>query len=130
MIQYLEINNLGSLFDESVLCPIPLAKQRLRWRGFNQSALVAAELANHYSAPVVNSLQRIKNTKTQKDLTKAERSPNMASSFIVSDTLVLKNKSVIIIDDVITTGATLLEASRVLKSAGAEQVWCLTLARD
>jgi competence protein ComFC len=75
-------------------------------------------------------LQRIKNTKTQKDLTRAERFTNIARSFTLADGQAITNKNIILIDDVITTGATLLEAVKVLKSAGASQVWCLTLARD
>jgi len=130
LIAYLAAHDLEYLLDGAVLCPIPLAKQRLRWRGFNQSAIVAGELSTYYLKPVVQTLQRTKNTKTQKDLTKAQRSINMASSFAVSDAKTIKDSTMIVIDDVITTGTTLLEASRVLRSAGAKQIWCLTLARD
>jgi ComF family protein len=130
MIERLESEHYRLPGAELTLCPIPLSKERLRWRGFNQSEIIARELSRHFSWPVTPLLQRIKNTKTQKDLTRAERFTNIARSFTLADGQAITNKNIILIDDVITTGATLLEAVKVLKSAGASQVWCLTLARD
>lgn len=130
LAQYLEQNCYHSLITDAIICPIPLAKPRLRWRGFNQAEIIAWELALYFSRPMDRILQRIKNTKTQKDLTKAERLANVAQSFIVMEEAALKNKNIVLVDDVITTGATLLEAVRLLKSAGADNVYCLTVARD
>ncbi len=127
---YLVENNYHNIVNNFTVCPIPLSKSRLRWRGFNQSEIIADSILKYFSYPSAPAIKRIKNTKTQKDLTKAERLENMASSFAVSDVQALQNKNVILIDDVVTTGATLLEATKLLKSAGAGQVWCLTLARD
>jgi competence protein ComFC len=130
MIQYLKDNHYDGLVDNPVLCPIPLAKERSRWRGFNQSEIIAQELSKEFGWLIVNVIRRIKNTKTQKDLTKTERLANIANSFSVIDPAAIKDRNAILIDDVVTTGATLLEASRSITKAQTNSVWCLTLARD
>ncbi len=130
MISYIKDNSYENLFADPILCPIPLAKERIRWRGFNQSQIIAEELSKQFGWPIVNAIKRIKNTKTQKDLSKTERIANIAQSFTVTEPLMIGGKNIILIDDVITTGATLLEAAKPIKRTGANTVWCLTLARD
>ena len=118
------------------LSPVPLNKWRLRWRGFNQSELTSEAIAQELNLPIINALIRNKITRTQKDLKKEDRLKNMESAFTLSplslegEGLRVRGKSFILIDDVTTTGSTLLEASKVLKRNGAEKVICLTVARD
>lgn len=102
-------------------------KQRIKERGYNLSELIATEFAKIVNLPVVATLVRIKETH-QINKTYAERQQNIAGAFELLPNLNLTGKSVLIIDDVYTTGATMNECSRMIKLAGASQVFGLTLA--
>ncbi len=111
-------------FREFVVCSIPLSKKRLRWRGFNQSEILAAM----FPVQAANLLMRTKHTQTQKDLNKLQRLSNLKNAFqFTSETIPEK---VILIDDVVTTGTTFLEATSILKHSGVKQVWCFAVAQD
>lgn len=112
-----------------VVCAIPLHARRLRWRGFNQSKIAAKVIAQGLSLPYFPLLQRQKNTQTQKNLDAKNRQTNLANAF---KPITMPNfpKKILLIDDVATTGQTFLEATRALKQAGAEQVWCISIAKD
>lgn len=123
------------------LTAIPLHKWRQRWRGFNQSAVLAEATAQNlgFAATNVSSsakatadslLVRCKFTRTQKNLKKDERIKNLETAFALKPSADVHNQSLILIDDVTTTGSTLLEAAKVLKRNGAKKVFCLTVARD
>lgn len=114
------------------LSPIPLNKWRLRWRGFNQSEIISEALSKELNLPIYNVLIRTKITRTQKDLKKEDRLKNMESAFTLPKNHKphVLNHTFILIDDVTTTGSTLLEATKVLKRNGANKVICLTIARD
>lgn len=112
-----------------VIIPMPLHWKRKWERGFNQSELLADELSRHLGAPVSLALQRHKHTPAQAGLTLHERRRNVASAFSVRHQQQLENKHVLLIDDVLTTGATIAAASAALKKAGARRVSGLTLAR-
>jgi len=124
---YLTSNSLPG----AVLVPVPIHDQRLRERGYNQSSLLAQELAKLTSLPVVdNCLIRQRHASPQaKTRTVAERRRNVAGAFTCRDQR-LKNDPVLLIDDVATSGATLDACSAALKGAGASSVWGLTLARE
>ncbi|MCC7356170.1 MAG: ComF family protein [Candidatus Doudnabacteria bacterium] len=135
---YAELGHMLALFlkekydlsQADFIIPIPLSPQRKRWRGFNQAEIVAAQISINSNIPLSKALIRNKNTKTQKDLNKKDRLENMKGSFEVSAKANLKGKHVLLIDDVLTTGSTLLEATKALKEAGVTSVICVTLARD
>lgn len=112
------------------LVPIPLFKTRERWRGFNQAEVLCQELSAELNLPLANILTRTKNTKTQKDLKRDDRIHNLDSAFALNSKYIIHNSNFVLVDDVTTTGSTLLEAAKVLKRNGAGQVWCLTIARD
>ena len=117
------------------LIPLPLHKGRKRWRGFNQAEILCKNIAEKLQLNILEALVRTKATKTQKDLKREERLKNMDSAFTLSKACqnnqsLLLDKNFILLDDVTTTGATLLEAVKVLKRNGASQVWCVTVARD
>jgi len=113
------------------LVPVPLHKSRIRERGYNQSALLAKELAKLSGLPVIqNSL--VKHEKSMPQARSAnveERKKNVSGVFSIRDER-LTGRSVILIDDVSTSGATLDACAGVLKEAGVLSVWGLTLARE
>jgi ComF family protein len=114
----------------SILVPIPLHRRKLRERGFNQAELLAEELAASFRAPArTDILSRIKYATPQSKIKRREeRLKNAAGLYAVKNSLPEKT-TVILVDDVSTTGATLEEAAHVLKAAGAKQVWAFTVAR-
>ena len=112
-----------------VLCPIPQTPTKTRWRGFNQSELIATVFSNKFGLAIDHLLLKSKNTRQQKTLNKLERGVNLRSAFKLTSTESL-SAEVILIDDITTTGATFLEATKVLKRGGIKTVWCLALAQD
>ncbi len=110
------------------LIPIPLSKKRERWRGFNQSVILAQGLAKTFQYPLQQELIRKKQGKTQVSLNKQERLQNIRDAFVWTGDSLL-GKTILLIDDLTTTGATLNEAARVLKIAGANKVYGLVLAK-
>ncbi len=114
-----------------VLVPVPLHQKRLRERGYNQSSLLAQELGKLTNLPVVDDyLIRQRYAPPQaRTSTVNERRSNVASAFFCRDRR-LKDKQVLLIDDVSTSGATLDACSRALKEAGAASVWGLVVARE
>lgn len=115
----------------TIIIPIPLHKSRERVRGFNQSTLLAEHLAQKLNMSMKkNLLVRTKKTRSQIELSGKERKENMQNVFMVSPNGVatLHNKTILLVDDVKTTGATLEEAARVLKESGARRVWAATIA--
>jgi len=116
----------------AVLIPIPLSKKRLLWRGFNQSEILTRELAAAFAYPINLDLQRNKYTQPQAELNGRARLDNIKDSFSWAGTPETENlagKTIILIDDVVTTGATLNEAAAVLKKSGAKKVYGLILAK-
>jgi ComF family protein len=117
----------------SALIPIPLAQKRLRERGYNQSEVLARALARQWRIPVfVDVLVRTRETPTQTALTPGTRLANVAGAFAVANvqcSMINDHWTLIIVDDVFTTGATLAEAARALEQAGATRVMGVTFAR-
>jgi competence protein ComFC len=112
-----------------VIVPMPL-HWRKRWqRGFNQAELLAREIGRRTQTPVRNALRRVRNTASQAGLTSAKRRDNVSGAFQVKKRMILDGRRVLLIDDVMTTGATAASCARALKRAGAPQVTLLTLAR-
>ncbi len=119
--------------SSSILSPIPLHTNRLRARRFNQSALLAGVIAKAAGAGLsIDGLVRRRETSPQKDLSAEARRRNVSGAFGVRNDGVrdeFNNAHIILIDDVLTTGATLSAAARALKRAGAARVDALVLAR-
>jgi len=111
-----------------LVIPLPLSKKRRRWRGFNQAGILAREFSAHFAYDLNLGLKRIKHKKPQAELSEKERLNNVAGIFSFAGTE-LSGRTIILIDDVVTTGATLNEAAHALKAAGAEQVYGLVLAK-
>jgi ComF family protein len=125
---------LGSLllgFDLPVadgVVPVPLTLRRLRERGFNQSLLIARIIAKEIRAPLLmDILIKKKETPPQIGLTARERLLNLRNAFAVKGSV--KGMRLLLVDDVMTTGATVTECSKQLMRSGAEEVIVMTLAR-
>lgn len=118
--------------DEAILTPIPLHWTRLLKRRFNQSAMLTREVARLAALPhIPDLLLRTRNTGSQEGRNQAERFTNMVDAISVPTQKAerIKGKSIILIDDVMTSGATLGAATETLLFSGAEKVSVLTLAR-
>lgn len=123
----LEDANTIGLID--VIVPIPLHWIRKRQRGFNQSYVIAQALAHETSLPVADSLiKRVKRTKDQTGLTAKQRVANMKGAFSVTNPDAVAGKRILLVDDVITTGATLNEAASELRRAGCRNVYAGVVA--
>ena len=111
------------------LIPVPLHKRKLREREFNQAEVLANELSKKFNIPLMkNNLIRIKDTKSQTELSIEQRLTNVSDAFLIKCPQKIKNKNILLIDDVMTTGATISEGSLALKNAGAALVFSLALS--
>ncbi len=120
------------LEGSDVIVPVPLHWTRLLRRKYNQAALLAHGLGHIASRPVWdNALLRHKKTKPHERMNKAERAENVKGAFRLNPKYrsLVQDKNIVLIDDVMTSGATLNECARVLNIAGAQRVEVLTLAR-
>jgi ComF family protein len=114
-----------------IVVPIPLHPSALNKRGFNQAEVIANVMTRQLQLPIITTvLSRVKNTASQTKLTKEQRQINMRGAFALDTSESVKGATFIVVDDVFTTGATLREAAKVLKRAGAAKVFGFTLAQD
>lgn len=112
-----------------MVIPVPLHRARQRERGFNQSEVLAEGISQATGLPLLKDvLKRKKNTKDQTYLNVQQRAENVKGAFVVTQPERISDKKVILVDDVMTTGATLNECARMLQKAGATRVFAATLA--
>ena len=124
------INKKQKIFNikNSLIMPVPLSAYRKRWRGFNQSEMLAQIVADNFNLELsVNELIRIKHITPQVKLSREQRKNNIKGCFNWSAGNIA-NRQIILIDDVATTGVTLNECAKILKSNGAGKVWGMALA--
>ncbi|HEV7498595.1 MAG TPA: ComF family protein [Vicinamibacteria bacterium] len=120
----------ATLAGAHVLVPVPLHPRRRRERGFNQSGLLARALARPLGLRVAeDALARREDTPPQTGLTAAQRRANVARAFVVRRRTAVAGRIVVLVDDVLTTGATARACARALKAAGAIEVRLVTAAR-
>lgn len=113
-----------------IVVPVPLHRRRLWWRGFNQAALLAAEVARRLDLPIdTGVLVRVRATNPQTYRHHDERRRNVRRAFEARNPARLSGKRILLVDDVMTTGATAEECARTLLDAGAAAVDVFTLAR-
>ena len=116
-----------------IVVPVPLHRSKRRQRGFNQSELIIrAALKKMPGFPgklLPGALERIRPTVSQIGLTRSQRAENIRGAFKVAHLSTVRGASVLLVDDVLTTGTTISECARVLRRAGAEHVWAATVAR-
>jgi competence protein ComFC len=116
-----------------ILIPIPLSAKRLRQRGYNHAELLAEGLAEKLNLKLSDVLLRTRETKSQFGLKLKDRKENLKDAFILNakyPSASLRASNIFLVDDILTSGTTLLEAAKILKKNGAKKVWGLTLARD
>jgi competence protein ComFC len=111
------------------IVPVPLYKKRLLERGFNQAELLARNVGDSFGWSVENGIiERLKMTMPQVNLDEAGRRKNISGAFSIIDLQKILNKKIVLMDDVITTGATMEECAKVLKAGGAREVLGVALA--
>ncbi len=114
-----------------LVVPVPLYPNRLRERGYNQSAILAEGLALRLGRRFDgDSVVRTRDTEHQARLNGDERRNNLKDAFAATDPSHIRGRTVLLVDDVMTTGATLNHCALAIISAGAERVWCATAARS
>ena len=123
------------LIDEKInfdyIIPVPLHKSKLKKRGYNQAEILAIQIGRLFDKEVKKDLIiKTKETANQKTLNFQQRQNNMVEAFVSTDKNFIKNKNFLIVDDVITTGATVSACASLLKNKGAKNVFCCAIARN
>lgn len=112
------------------IIPVPMHRKDKLKRGYNQAELIACAVSERLKVTVLkNAVIKSAKTQMQKNLTAKERAENLSGAFTVKDSAIIKRKSVLIIDDVCTTGSTLRELTMLLKSSGASKVYCASCCK-
>jgi ComF family protein len=112
-----------------MIVPVPLHWTRFVRRGFNQADLICQGISSELGVPVVRALRRCKRTRQQARLSRKERILNLTGAFSATDSTKCGKRAILIVDDVLTTGATLASAASVLLDAGASKVFAVSAAR-
>jgi ComF family protein len=121
---------IGDLPPESILVPVPLHRSRIWSRGFNQSAIVARDLSRRTGLEVkVDALRRVRPTPALKGMSRNQRRRTVAGAFRVDAKAQLRGRTIVLVDDVLTTGSTANACARALKRAGAARVDLISWAR-
>lgn len=119
-----------------LIIPVPLHQKRLRWRGFNQSELLAKHISENLLPNAILELSttkliRHRHTPSQKEISNYQaRLQNIKDAFSVLSADEVKNKTILLVDDVSTTGSTIFECAKTLKKAGAGQIFAVVIARQ
>ena len=124
--RYVNIDGFTALHD---VIPVPLHSHRLKERGYNQTEAIFKSWAREEKLSwSPNCLQRIRSTTPQWQLNRSQRKENMKEAFAIYEPEIVRNRHIILVDDIVTTGITLDECSKVLKQAGAMSVQALVIA--
>jgi competence protein ComFC len=128
-LMLLKLSGVLKKYDFDMIVSVPLHRKKKALRGYNQSLLISREISRKTGIPEKsNLLCRVKNTKSQSTLTREGRYFNIRNAFLIKEKEEIKSKNILIFDDILTTGYTLNECSRVLKEAGAEKVVAAVIA--
>lgn len=121
----------GLLKKYDIIIPVPIHRKRKLQRGYNQTQLIAKEIAKNIDIKLCDDvLVKSKNTIAQSKLNKNKRKQNIKGAFKVLDLERIQGKNILLFDDIFTTGSTVNECSKILKKAGAKTVGVLTIAKD
>jgi len=136
LLTFLLISHLANLrktfsdFNGFIVIPVPIFIKKKKVRGYNQAEEIAKQFAKYLKLQLLpDILIKTKNTISQTELTKEERKENIKNAFLVKDRELIENKSILLIDDVFTSGSTMDECSRILKENGAKEVFGMAVAR-
>ena len=130
IIEHFQLLDNKPDFKDFVLIPVPLEKKKLKWRGFNQAEEIAKELSSFLKIPLLsNCLIKTKETLPQVELSDQERKENIKGAFSSKHPELIKERKILLVDDLYSTGSTMEECARVLKQAGAREVIGVAIAR-
>jgi len=129
LASHLQTIVLGNQWDLDIVIPVPLCKTHYKERSYNQSEMIAYPLSLSLSLPLVtDAIYRVKETVTQIDLSREERFINLKDAFL-GNSAKLKGKKVLLVDDIVTTGATIRSCAKALLDSGCKTVFCITVAQ-
>ena len=117
-------------FEADVITWVPMRSREKAKRGFDQSEILAREIAKLAGMKATRTLEKVKKTKRQSSLSARERRANVLGAYVSSDPGSVRGKRILLVDDVITTGSTMSEAARILRMDGADKIYALSLARS
>lgn len=129
LLKYMNTINYTN-FD--FILSVPLHSKKMKSRGYNQSELIGKYISDKLNIPFIEALKRVKNTNKQSSQSKEERNKNLKNAFEIKKSKkvnIIKNSSVLLVDDVYTTGSTANECSKVLLNYGVDKVYVITIAR-
>lgn len=112
------------------ICYVPISKDSLKNRGFNQCSVLAKNISSILDIPVIDCLVKVKETKEQKLLGKEERMKNILDAFEIKNKEKLFKKNILLIDDVYTTGATINECKKNIEKCNINKIYLLTIAKS
>ncbi len=112
------------------ICYVPISKDSLKKRGFNQCSVLAKNISSILDIPVIDCLVKVKETKEQKLLGKEERMKNILDAFEIKNKEKLFKKNILLIDDVYTTGATINECKKNIEKCNINKIYLLTIAKS
>ncbi|KKQ96436.1 MAG: hypothetical protein A3F95_02475 [Candidatus Nealsonbacteria bacterium RIFCSPLOWO2_12_FULL_39_31] len=131
IITHLAFLKKQSFFENCLLIPIPLHIKKHKFRGFNQAEEIAKKLSSALKIPINDkALIKIKKTPAQTELNNKKRRENIKNVFLCKQPETIKNRRIILVDDVFTTGSTMEEVAITLKKSGAREVWGIAVARS
>ena len=111
--------------------PVPISKKRLSFRGYNQSLLISKEIAKLTKIELnADCLVKVKNTVKQSTLNKEDRAKNVVNAYKLINGNILKNKKILLIDDIYTTGNTVNECCKILREIKPRKIGIMVLAKD
>jgi len=114
-----------------IIIPVPMYKKKVKARGYNQSELIARQLAKYFKIPInTKVLIKQKNTPMQSSLGKKDRIKNVQNVYKIEHMEKIENKNVLLVDDIYTTGATVTECKKMLQLAGTKKVGIIIIAKD
>jgi ComF family protein len=124
------IEKSKDFFSGALVLPIPISKKRLRWRGYNQAFEIAKGFAKFFNLEIDGeNLVKIKETKSQVELSEKERKENVKNCFSILNKNLIFERKIFLIDDIYTTGSTMEEAASLLKREGAKEVIGIVIAK-
>lgn len=130
IIEHFQLIDNKPNFSSFILMPVPLERKRLKRRGFNQAEEIAKHLSEFLGLEVLNNiLIKIKDTPPQAELLKSQRKENIKGAFLLKNKEAIKDKKILLVDDVYTTGSTMAECAKILKESGAQKVIGIVVAR-
>ncbi len=112
-----------------LICYIPMSKKSIRRRGYNQCEIIAKNLSRKLKVPVCDCIKKTRETEEQKKLCRSERLTNISGAFEIKDIEKIKGQNILLIDDVVTTGATLKECTKLFQKSKVNKITLLTIAK-